>query len=301
MTFALVRATTNDAATVAELLTARAAWLARRGIAQWSKKDPARDTAVTIAAGETWLLLDEARRTVGTITLSTRADHDFWSRSERSVPALYTSKIATSLEHAGQGLGRLLLHAGFMYARRRGLCVLRWDVWRTNQNLQTYYQSLGARLLRVVEVPGRSSGALFEWRAMDRAVWAAGSPDLVTLQAPEGELRQIEAVTEHAAVRFGADAWDRLQSAEPTHVHRTLDLRYLASNEPIAVGPEDVAPLILHHAGDAWRVGQAVVTGSILDDLRRGLAYRIAHAGAEPTCRVALRGDLIQAAQIASI
>ncbi|WP_427885803.1 GNAT family N-acetyltransferase [Kribbella sp. GL6] len=290
----------DDAEPVAELLTERAAWLAQRGIAQWSKKDPARDTAATIAAGETWLLLDGARRPVGTITLSTRADHDFWSRSERSVPALYASKIATRIDCAGQGLGRLLLHAGFMYGRRRGLSILRWDVWRTNRQLQKYYRSLGASLLRVVVVPGRSSGALFEWRAMDRAVWAAGSPNLITIQAPEGELRQIDAITEHSAVRLGADAWDRLQSARPTHVHRTLDLKYAASGEPLAIGPVDAAPSILHHAGDTWRVGQTAMTGSVLDSLRPGLLYRITHAGSEPDCRVVLRGDLIRAAQIAS-
>ncbi|WP_165550267.1 GNAT family N-acetyltransferase [Kribbella speibonae] len=301
MTFSLIRATSGDSPIVAELLTERAAWLARRGIAQWSKKDPARDTAATVGTGETWLLIDDTRRAVGTITLSTRADHDFWSRSERAAPALYASKIATRTDCTGQGLGRLLLHAGFMYARRRGLSVLRWDVWRTNEQLQTYYRSLGATLLRVVVVPGRSSGALFEWKAMDRAVWAAGSPHLVAVEAPEGELRQIDALTEQSVVRLGADERDRLQPSEANHVHRMLDLKYLASQEPLAVGPTDVAPSILYHAGDAWRVGQLVVIGSALGGLRPGLVYRIAHAGVEPSCRVALRGDLVQAPQGASV
>jgi GNAT superfamily N-acetyltransferase len=301
MTFTLARATADDVGDVAGLLTERAAWLARRGIAQWSKKDPARDTAATVAARETWVLLDDARRTVGTITLSTRADHDFWNRSERSTPALYASKIATRADYAGQGLGRLLLHAGFMYARRRGLSVLRWDVWRTNEQLQRYYRSLGASLLRVVVVPGRSSGALFEWKAMDRDVWAAGTPDLITVEAREGELQQIDALTEQTAARMGEDALDRLQPTRPSHVHHTLDLRSVASHMPLAVGPTEVAPSILHHAGDAWRVGPDVVTGSILDNLSPGLVYRIAHAGVEPDCRVMLRGDLSEAAQVAPV
>jgi hypothetical protein len=168
-------------------------------------------------------------------------------------------------------------------------------VWRTNEQLQTYYRSLGATLLRVVVVPGRSSGALFEWKAMDRAVWAAGSPHLVMVDAPEGELRQIDALTEQTVVRLGADARDRLQSTRANHVHRMLDLKYLASQEPLAVDPTDVAPSILYHAGDAWRVGQDVVAGAVLDSLHPGLIYRIAHAGVEPGCRVTLRGDLFQA------
>lgn len=293
MTFTLARATPDDQAVVAGLITDRAAWLARRGIPQWSEKDPARDTAANIASGETWLLLDDNRGPVGTITLSTRADHDFWRRSERSAPALYASKIATRVDCAGQGLGQLLLHAAFMYARGRGLAVLRWDVWRTNQNLQSYYQSLGARLLRVVDVPGRSSGALFEWRAMDRAVWAAGSRTRVTIAAAEGELRQIDALTVEAAMPLGARNWDCIQPAQADHHHETLDLRYLESNTAVLVRPTEVAPSILFHAGDAWRVDHDVVAGPVLDLLQPGLVYRITHAGTGTECRVALRGDLL--------
>lgn len=293
MMFTLARATADNADVVADLLTTRAAWLARRGIAQWSKKDPARDTATTIASGETWLLLDDTHRAVGTITLSTRADHDFWRRSERSVPALYASKIATRLDCAGKGLGQLLLHAGFMYARRRGLALLRWDVWRTNQHLQAYYQSLGARLLRIVDVPGRSSGALFEWGAVDRAVWEAGSLGRVTIKAPEGELRQIDALTVNAAVPLGAGNVDRLQPSQADHLHKTLSLRYYASHEPLTVSPTEITPSILFHAGDAWRIDGDVVTGEMLGDLQPGLIYRITHAGVGRNCHVALRGDLI--------
>jgi GNAT superfamily N-acetyltransferase len=294
VTFTLVRATTDDQAVVERLITDRAAWLARRGIPQWSQKYPARDTSATVARGETWLLKDD-RGAVGTITLSTRADHDFWRRSERSVPALYASKIATRVDCAGQGLGRLLLHAGFMYARGRGLAILRWDVWRTNRSLQSYYQSLGARLLRVVDVPGRSSGALFEWRAMDRAVWAAGSPTRVTIVATEGELRQIDALTVDAALPFGAGAPDRVQPLQADHGHQTLDLRYLKSNQPLVVRPTEVAPSILFHAGDAWRVNHDVVIGRMLESLQPGLVYRIAHTGAGGQCRAALTGDLLRA------
>ncbi|MDX3003595.1 GNAT family N-acetyltransferase [Kribbella solani] len=291
--FSLTRATTDDIRTVTELIAERAAWLGRRGIAQWSKKDPNRDTAATIASGETWVLRDQGLRTIGTITLSTRADHDFWSRAERSIPAIYTSKIATRLDCAGLGHGQLLLHAAFMYARRRGLSVLRWDVWRTNQSLQAYYRSLGANLLRVVEVPGRSSGALFEWRAIDRAVWQSGAPERVTVEAPEGEICRISAATEHTFVRLGADRTDRLQSTRADHVHRTLELHSAVTEQPLLVGPTEASPSILFHAGDNWRVGQDPVAGPLLKHLQPGLVYRITHDSDSGSCHVSLRGDLI--------
>jgi hypothetical protein len=42
------------------------------------------------------------------------------------------------------------------------MTYLRWDVWRTNVQLQAYYQSLGATLVRTVEAAGIPSGALFQ-------------------------------------------------------------------------------------------------------------------------------------------
>jgi ribosomal protein S18 acetylase RimI-like enzyme len=257
----LTRATPEDMIVVVELLTQRAEWLARRGIAQWSAKDPTRDTAATISAGETWLLRDESGRTIGTITLSTRADPDFWSRAERCQPALYPSKIATRIDCAGQGLGELLLHAGFMYARQRGLSMLRWDVWRTNRALQAYYRSLGAHLLRVVDVPRRFSGALFEWKAMDRTVWQAGSPSRVTIDVPLRRIGAIESAREDVPIRLGVDGWDPLQPTGQDHLHRTTGLWVEATGQPVVVMPNEVAPSILFHSGDHWRIGHKVVSG----------------------------------------
>lgn len=39
---------------------------------------------------------------------------------------------------------------------------LRWDVWRTNEQLQDFYRSVGGRHIRTVPAAGRWSGALFQ-------------------------------------------------------------------------------------------------------------------------------------------
>jgi hypothetical protein len=48
------------------------------------------------------------------------------------------------------------------WAARSGFDSLRWDVWRTNDELQGYYRSLGGHYLRTVPAAHRWSGALFQ-------------------------------------------------------------------------------------------------------------------------------------------
>lgn len=154
------RATPADLPHVMTLLDQRTAWLRDRGTDQWSTREFAPVMRDAVDRGDTWLLWD-GDTPVATLTMTTMADPDFWTPDERRTPALYLSKLATTLDRRGDGLGALLIDWAAGYAGARGVHWLRWDVWKTNTRLQDYYRSLGARLLRIVDKPGRHSGALF--------------------------------------------------------------------------------------------------------------------------------------------
>ena len=61
-----------------------------------------------------------------------------------------------------QGLGSLVLSWAQDWAARSGFDSLRWDVWRTNEQLQDYYRSIGGRYIRAVHAAHRWLGALFQ-------------------------------------------------------------------------------------------------------------------------------------------
>jgi len=70
--------------------------------------------------------------------------------------------MASAVGRSGEGLGSLMLSWAQDWAARSGFDSLRWDVWRTNKQLQDYYQSIGGRYIRTVHADHRWSGALFQ-------------------------------------------------------------------------------------------------------------------------------------------
>jgi len=77
--------------------------------------------------------------------------------------------------------------------------ILRWDVWRTNRQLQAYCQPLSANLLRVVDAPCRFSGALFEMESDGPCrllTTAIGESSRLVLA---GDLRNRHAAANHRA------------------------------------------------------------------------------------------------------
>lgn len=148
--------------TVISLLDERIQWLRDRGSDQWSTGRTFRTRLRnSINRQETWLLLDDGVA-IGTISISTDGDPDFWTPEELAEPAIYVGKMATKIERSGEGLGALMIQWVQDYAARAGLGRVRWDVWRTNEELQGYYHALGARHIRTVDAADRWSGALFE-------------------------------------------------------------------------------------------------------------------------------------------
>jgi len=88
----------------------------------------------------------------------------------------------------GESLGRLMLTWAQDWAARSDFDLLRWDVWRTNEQLQDYYRSIGGEYIRTVHLAHRWSGALFQIPA--RRI-ANLSDDVVTCSPAATEPRSV--------------------------------------------------------------------------------------------------------------
>lgn len=160
--YVMHRASPADLAEVMTLLDERIRWLRGRGSDQWNTgRDFEAKIVNSIDRRDTWLLRDDDAF-IGTLTLTSEGDPDFWTPEEQSDPALYLGKMASAVRRRGEGLGRLMLLWARDWAARSGFDSLRWDVWRTNDRLQRYYRSIGGRHIRTVHAAHRWSGALFQ-------------------------------------------------------------------------------------------------------------------------------------------
>jgi len=151
-----------DLEDVMGLLNQRIRWLRQRGSEQWNRgRDFRTKAAESIDRRNTWLLRD-GDASIGTLTLTPEGDPDFWTPDELRDPALYVGKMASTVRRRGEGLGSLMLSWAQDWAARSGFDLLRWDVWRTNEQLQDYYRSIGGQYIRTVHPAHRWSGALFQ-------------------------------------------------------------------------------------------------------------------------------------------
>lgn len=152
----------TDLPEVMALLDERRRWLHERGSDQWSP-DRAFATRMTNAVDrrEVLLLRDDGV-SIATITVTSEGDPDFWTPDELKESALYLGKMASAVCRSGEGLGSLMLSWAQDWAARSGFESLRWDVWRTNDQLQDYYRSIGGQYIRTVHAAHRWSGALFQ-------------------------------------------------------------------------------------------------------------------------------------------
>lgn len=160
--YVMHQAAPGDLDDVIRLLNERIRWLRERGNEQWNTGRDFRAKAVdAIDRRNTWLLRD-GDASIGTLTLTAQGDPDFWTPDELRDPALYVGKMASAVRRRGEGLGRLMLSWAQDWAARSGFDLLRWDVWRTNDQLQDYYRSIGGQYIRTVHPAHRWSGALFQ-------------------------------------------------------------------------------------------------------------------------------------------
>ncbi|WP_131740919.1 GNAT family N-acetyltransferase [Actinomadura roseirufa] len=158
-------AVADDLAEVVELLNSVADWLTSRGINQWASRFSAEQMAPIIERGEVYLVRENGSA-IATVTVSANGNSEFWTAEELAEPARYVAKLATAREHAGQGLGELLLRWTIDLGARQGARWIRLDAWRTNYRLHDFYRGAGWSHLRTVELEHRRSGALFQHPAV---------------------------------------------------------------------------------------------------------------------------------------
>ncbi|MFI2910457.1 GNAT family N-acetyltransferase [Streptomyces sp. PDY-4] len=147
--------------TVETLLRGASSWLASRGIDQW-QYPPHRDRIMAALEQGVCFLAFENGEPIATIQVDDFADPEFWTLDDDPGDALYVHRMAISREAAGSGVGVRLLNWAADRAASQGKGWLRLDAWKDNEGLHRYYKGAGFTLLRVVNLPHRRSGALFQ-------------------------------------------------------------------------------------------------------------------------------------------
>lgn len=145
---------------MAGMWTEASAWLAEIGQDQWQYPARVERIAASIAAGDCWLAFQDGP--VATITLDGHADPDFWTPADDPASALYVHRMIVRRPAAGAGLGAGLLDWAAARSVRAGRRWVRLDCWKTNQPLRRWYEAQGFVLVRVVDLPHRGSGALYQ-------------------------------------------------------------------------------------------------------------------------------------------
>ncbi|GAA1413727.1 hypothetical protein GCM10009639_67260 [Kitasatospora putterlickiae] len=170
-------ATPDELPLVEELLTGAGAWLASLGSDQW-QFPPRRERLLdSMSRGECFIAFRDGSP-VGTLTVDDQADPEFWQADDEPEMALYVHRMATARAAAGQAVGAQMLDWAAARAAAAGKASLRLDAWKTNPGLHRYYLGQGFILVRIVDLPHRQSGALFERTVGDRRGTAELKRDL---------------------------------------------------------------------------------------------------------------------------
>ncbi|MGI5282985.1 GNAT family N-acetyltransferase [Nonomuraea polychroma] len=173
---ALRRAEPHDLPGVLTLLADTAEWLYAQGVRQWPRNGFGPERIEPLIEERVLFLLDDELRyldpdesapPVATIALDDHADPEFWTPGDDPGAALYIHKLAVARPWSGSGLGDALLDWAAASAFAAGLPWLRLDCAKANPRLQSYYRSRGFHHVRTVDLPHRSSGALFQRTSED--------------------------------------------------------------------------------------------------------------------------------------
>ncbi|MFJ9868869.1 GNAT family N-acetyltransferase [Streptomyces sp. NPDC101165] len=88
--------------------------------------------------------------------------HPPYDRNDHPGAALYLRRMAVSRDAGGGGVGARLMDWAADRAAAQGKRWLRLDAWKDNEGLRRYYKGAGFTLVRIVDLPHRRSGALFQ-------------------------------------------------------------------------------------------------------------------------------------------
>src|SRR5690349_3255097 len=157
----------DELAVVEGLLSEASTWLASRGIDQW-QSPPHRDRiAAALEQGVCFLAFKDGKP-IATMQVDDFADPEFWTPDDDPSAALYLHRMAVSRGVAGGAVGTTLLDWAAGRAAAQGKRWLRLDAWKDNEGLHRYYGAAGFTLVRIVNLPHRRSGALFQRPTLQR-------------------------------------------------------------------------------------------------------------------------------------
>lgn len=285
-TLTIRQANTSDFDAILGLLEESVQWLRGKGLDQWSTWETWRTKMrPSLERGDVWLLCDRGE-IIGTVTVETAGDSDFWSREELNDPAAYVSKLAVRRDRAGENLGQLLLDWAGDHAYRYGCDYLRLDAWKSNERLHAYYLAHGWKYIRTAEVPGRKSGALFQIGALPLT-----RPKIALLD----EVPEIPAI--EAPMRLPAESADPAGNVQPGHTHQCEQV--IVVQKWLSAGPMRVIPGLRYRFcfrdgqwqfdtgrhGEPWTTTGDVVKSAWLTDPR--VTYILTHDERRP-CSVRL-------------
>ncbi|MFI2298394.1 GNAT family N-acetyltransferase [Actinacidiphila glaucinigra] len=151
----------DELGTVEGLLSEASRWLASRGIDQW-QYPPHRDRITAALEEGLCFLAFEDSEPIATLQVDGFADPEFWTEDDDPSAALYLHRMAVSRGVAGGDVGMRLLDWAAGRAAALGKRWLRLDAWKDNDGLHCYYRAAGFTLVRIVDLPHRRSGALFQ-------------------------------------------------------------------------------------------------------------------------------------------
>jgi GNAT superfamily N-acetyltransferase len=165
---------------IASMWDEAAEWLDSKGIDQWQYPASREKITRDIARGTSYVVRAVGEY-IGTITVDTTADPEFWLPGDAPDAALYGHRIIVRPVGRGQDIGVAMLDWASQKAEKAGKRWLRVDVWKTNAELGRYYESQGFERVRTVDLPHRRSGALYQRRA---GVVTGRGPKYVGLELP---------------------------------------------------------------------------------------------------------------------
>ncbi|WP_240555435.1 GNAT family N-acetyltransferase [Streptomyces albus] len=138
-------------------------WLRTKGTDQWS--DPETGARAiekwrsAIDEGRAWVVVDETDRVLATVSRGP-VDRDFWTDADQPESALYLYKLIVARHAGGRRLGERVIDWMSRLAALEGRTWVRIDTWRTNDELQAYYEQLDFQHVRTESPSHRRSGWL---------------------------------------------------------------------------------------------------------------------------------------------
>jgi GNAT superfamily N-acetyltransferase len=160
------RANKADVDTVATMWNRSAEWLKSIDSDQWQYPVKMENIEAAVKTESCWLVIREDLP-IGTITLDTNAEPQYWHPTDGPANALYIHRMVVEGTERGSELGSAMLDWAGERAIATGREWIRLDAWRSNKALHQYYMARGFELVRVVEDPS-GSGVCLQRRATVR-------------------------------------------------------------------------------------------------------------------------------------